>query len=231
VEAGGKRTLSLFPSSLPSPFPSASSLLPLAPRSFVPLPCNVPHPPAWPAGNRPARSGTSISSTWSARSRTTRTPCRPSSCTASRAEAARALDEGAQLGMREVLLADEVDRIIAKRLRLPSLRDLAPTPREECERVASARTLGGCAPTRHCHAGDSATAQGRRTGIGGRCARGGLSIVSRGERLRGDGDRARAVAVVNRVLRAARDAGLTEKVRGFRRGSRAASRPMARSPR
>ena len=35
-------------------------------------------------------------------------------------EAARALDEGAQLGMREVLLADEVDRIIAKRLRLPS---------------------------------------------------------------------------------------------------------------
>ena len=35
-------------------------------------------------------------------------------------EAARALDEGTQLGMREVMLADEVDRIIAKRLRLPS---------------------------------------------------------------------------------------------------------------
>ena len=35
-------------------------------------------------------------------------------------EAARALDEGAQIGMREVLLADEVDRIITARLRIPS---------------------------------------------------------------------------------------------------------------
>lgn len=35
-------------------------------------------------------------------------------------EAARTLEEGAQLGMREVMLAAEVDRIVAKRLRLPS---------------------------------------------------------------------------------------------------------------
>ena len=36
------------------------------------------------------------------------------------AEAARILEEAPQLGMREVLLNDEVDRIIASRLRIPS---------------------------------------------------------------------------------------------------------------
>src|SRR5690242_21532511 len=35
-------------------------------------------------------------------------------------EAARTLDEGAQLGMREVMLADEVDKIIVARLRIPT---------------------------------------------------------------------------------------------------------------
>ena len=35
-------------------------------------------------------------------------------------EAARALEEAPQLGIREVMLADEVDRLITKRLRLPS---------------------------------------------------------------------------------------------------------------
>jgi hypothetical protein len=127
-------------------------------------------------------------------------------------EAARALDEGAQLGMREVLLADEVDSIIAKRLRLPSYE----TWRRR--RIKNANEL-----RRPEHWGlrpDTPLRQAIPRGASS------APVLIAGPRLEGsalylaaNGCEVTAVepevAVVNRVLRAAQDAGLTEKVRGF----------------
>jgi hypothetical protein len=128
------------------------------------------------------------------------------------AEAARALDEEAQLGMREVLLADEVDRIIAKRLRLPSyetwrrrrLKNATELQRPEHWGLRPDTPLRQAIPVR------STTAQ----------------VLVAGPRVEGsalyfaaNGCEVTAVepevSVVNRVIRAAHDAGLTERLRGF----------------
>ncbi len=103
------------------------------------------------------------------------------------AEAARALDEGFQLGMREVMLADEVDRIIAKRLRLPP-----DTP------LAQAITPG-------MSAASVLVAGPRVEGSALYLAANGCEVTAVESE----------VAVVNRVLRAAQESGLTEKLRGF----------------
>ncbi|MEX2182140.1 MAG: hypothetical protein WD771_08870 [Gemmatimonadaceae bacterium] len=127
-------------------------------------------------------------------------------------EAARTLDEGAQLGMREVLLADEVDRIIAKRLRLPSyetwrrrrLKNASELRRPEHWGLRPDTPLTRAIPRQPSMA----------------------SVLVAGPRLEGsalylaaNGCEVTAVesevSVVNSVLRAAQDAGLTEKVRGF----------------
>ena len=128
-------------------------------------------------------------------------------------EAARALDEGAQIGMREVMLADEVDRIIVARLRIPSY----DTWRRRREKNANELRRPEHWGLRH----DTPLTQAIP-----RIAGTSPSVVVAGARVEGsalylaaNGCEVTAIepeqAVVNRVLRAAQDAGLTEKVRGF----------------
>lgn len=127
-------------------------------------------------------------------------------------EAARALDEGAQLGMREVLLADEVDRIIAKRLRLPSyttwrrrrLKNASELRRPEHWGLRPDTPLSQAIPA-HASVASVLVAGARVEGSALYLAANGCEVTAIEPE----------VAVVNRVLRAARDAGLTEKVRGF----------------
>jgi hypothetical protein len=127
-------------------------------------------------------------------------------------EAARALDENAQLGMREVLLADEVDRIIARRLRLPSYG----TWRRR--RLKNANELRrpehwGLRPDTPLRQALSAHASSAPVLVAGpRLEGSALYLAANGCEVTAVESE---VAVVNRVLRAAQDAGLTEKVRGF----------------
>lgn len=127
-------------------------------------------------------------------------------------EAARTLDEGAQLGMREVMLADEVDRIIAKRLRLPSyetwrkrrLKNATELRRPEHWGLRPDTPLAQAIPT-HPSAAQVLVAGPRVEGSALYLAANGCEVTAVESE----------VAVVNRVLRAAQDAGLTEKLRGF----------------
>lgn len=126
-------------------------------------------------------------------------------------EAARALDEGAQLGMREVMLADEVDRIIAKRLRLPSYE----TWRRR--RLKNANELRrpehwGLRPDTPLAKAIPVQASGSVLVAGPRVEGSALYLAANGCEVTAV---EAEVAVVNRVLRAAQDAGLTEKLRGF----------------
>lgn len=127
-------------------------------------------------------------------------------------EAARTLDENAQLGMREVLLADEVDRIIAKRLRLPSYATWRNRRLKNAKELRRPEHWGlrPDTPLRKAIPPNAAAAP----------------VLVAGPRLEGsalylaaNGCEVTAVepevSVVNRVLRAAQEAGLTEKVRGF----------------
>jgi hypothetical protein len=127
-------------------------------------------------------------------------------------EAARTLDEGTQLGMREVLLADEVDRIIAKRLRLPSyetwhrrrLKNASELRRPEHWGLRPDTPLTQAIP-RHATRAAVLVAGPRVEGSALYLAANGCEVTAVEPE----------VSVVNRVLRAAHDAGLTEKVRGF----------------
>jgi hypothetical protein len=127
-------------------------------------------------------------------------------------EAARALDEGTQLGMREVMLADEVDRIIAKRLRLPSYatwkkrreKNATELRRPEHWGLRPDTPLRKAIPAKH--------AMAQVLVAGARVEGSALYLAANGCEVTAIEPEA---AVVNRVLRAARDAGLTEKVRGF----------------
>lgn len=126
-------------------------------------------------------------------------------------EAARTLEEGAQLGMREVMLADEVDRIITKRLRLPSyetwrrrrLKNANELRRPEHWGLRPDTPLSQAIPA---HASGSVLVAGPRVeGSALYLAANGCEVTA----VEAE------VAVVNRVLRAAQDAGLIEKLRGF----------------
>lgn len=127
-------------------------------------------------------------------------------------EAARALDEGAQLGMREVMLAAEVDRIIAKRLRLPGYETWRRR-RLKNEHELRRPEHWGLRP-------DTPLTEALTPG------RTAASVLVAGPRVEGsalylaaNGCEVTAVesevAVVNRVLRAAQESGLVEKLRGF----------------
>lgn len=127
-------------------------------------------------------------------------------------EAARTLDEGAQLGMREVMLADEVDRIITRRLRLPSyetwrkrrLKNANELKRPEHWGLRPDTPLAEAIPTRAAH-GSVLVAGPRVEGSALYLAANGCEVTA----VEAE------VSVVNRVLRAAQDAGLTERLRGF----------------
>jgi hypothetical protein len=127
-------------------------------------------------------------------------------------EAARTLDEGAQLGMREVMLSDEVDRIIAKRLRLPAyetwrrrlLKNANELRRPEHWGLRPDTPLAQAIPA-HAGSANVLVAGPRIEGSALYLAANGCEVTAVESE----------VAVVNRVLKAAQDAGLTERLRGF----------------
>lgn len=128
-------------------------------------------------------------------------------------EAARALDEGAQLGMREVLLADEVDRIIAARLRLPSYETWRRRREKNANELRKPEHWGLRPDTPLTRAIPPVTGNAPQVLVAGARVEGStLYLAANGCEVTAIEPE---VAVVNRVLRAARDAGLTEKVRGF----------------
>ena len=127
-------------------------------------------------------------------------------------EAARTLDEGAQLGMREVLLADEVDRIIAKRLRLPSYETWRRRREKNANELRRPEHWGLRPDTPLSKAIPKLNTMASVLVAGARVEGSALYLAANGCEVTAIEPE---VAVVNRVLRAARDAGLTEKVRGF----------------
>jgi len=127
-------------------------------------------------------------------------------------EAARALDEGAQLGMREVLLADEVDRIIAKRLRLPGYETWRRRRLKSANELRRPEHWGLRPDTPLAQAIPAHTSVASVLVAGARVEGSALYFAANGCEVTAIEPEA---AVVNRVLSAARDAGLTEKVRGF----------------
>lgn len=127
-------------------------------------------------------------------------------------DAARTLDEGAQLGMREVMLADEVDKIITRRLRIPSyetwrkrlLKNASELRRPEHWGLRPDTPLAQAIPL-HASVGSVLVAGPRIEGSALYLAANGCEVTAVESE----------VAVVNRVISAAHDAGLTEKLRGF----------------
>ena len=126
-----------------------------------------------------------------------------------------ALSAEPQFALTELLLCDEVDRIIVKRLRLPSYDTWREAPDQADRRAASPRALG-TSPGRRARARAAAVVGGARA----RCRRARRSVgaLSRRERLRRHDAHARG-----RRARA-RDAG------GDRRGARRAGARADRRP-
>lgn len=127
-------------------------------------------------------------------------------------EAARALDEGTQLGMREVLLADQVDRLIAKRLRLPSYETWRRRRLKNVNELRRPEHWGLRPDTPLTRAIPRQPSMASVLVAGPRVEGSALYLAANGCEVTAVESE---VAVVNRVLRAAHDAGLTEKVRGF----------------
>ena len=127
-------------------------------------------------------------------------------------EAARTLDEGAQLGMREVLLADEVDRIIAKRLRLPSYETWHRRRMKNANELRRPEHWGLRPDTPLTRAIPRQASMAQVLVAGPRLEGSALYLAANGCEVTAVESE---VSVVNSVLRAAHDAGLTEKVRGF----------------
>jgi hypothetical protein len=130
-------------------------------------------------------------------------------------EAARTLDEGLQLGMREVMLADEVDKIITRRLRLPSYETWRKRRLKTADELRRPEHWGLRPDTPLSQAILPGQARGTHATVlvaGPRVEGSALFLAANGCEVTAVEPE---VAVVNRVLRAAHDAGLTEKVRGF----------------
>jgi hypothetical protein len=131
-------------------------------------------------------------------------------------EAARTLDEGLQLGMREVMLADEVDKIIARRLRLPSYETWRKRRLKTADELRRPEHWGLRPDTPLAQAIPPGQARGTHATVlvaGPRVEGSALFLAANGCEVTAVEPE---VAVVNRVLRAAHDAGLTEKVRARR---------------
>lgn len=127
-------------------------------------------------------------------------------------EAARTMDEGAQLGMREVMLADEVDKIIAKRLRLPSYETWRKRRLKNANELRRPEHWGLRPDTPLAQAIPARASSAQVLVAGPRVEGSALYLAANGCEVTAVESE---VAVVNRVLRAAQDAGLTEKLRGF----------------
>lgn len=127
-------------------------------------------------------------------------------------EAARTLDEGTQLGMREVMLADEVDRIIARRLRLPTYETWRRRMLKNANELRRPEHWGLRPDTPLTEALAPASRAASVLVAGPRVEGSALYLAANGCEVTAVESE---VAVVNRVLRAAQESGLTEKLRGF----------------
>lgn len=127
-------------------------------------------------------------------------------------EAARTLEEGAQLGMREVMLAAEVDRIIAKRLRLPSYETWRRRRLKNEHELRRPEHWGLRPDTPLTEALSSARQSATVLVAGPRVEGSALYFAANGCEVTAVESE---VAVVNRVLRAAQESGLIERLRGF----------------
>jgi len=128
-------------------------------------------------------------------------------------EAAKALEEAPQLGIREVMLADEVDRIIAKRLRLPSYETWRRRREKNANELKKPERWGLRSNTPLREAIPAGSAMSASVVVAGaRVTESALYLAANGCEVTAIEPE---VAVVNQVLRAASEAGLTERLRGF----------------
>lgn len=128
------------------------------------------------------------------------------------AEADVALGGGTQLGMRDVLLADEVDKIIAKRLRLPTYETWRRRLLKNANELRKPEHWGLRPDTPLKQAIPAHQSSASVLVAGPRIEGSALYFAANGcEVMAVESE----VAVVNKVLQSAKDAGLTEKLRGF----------------
>ncbi|MBM3898798.1 MAG: hypothetical protein FJ362_01375 [Gemmatimonadetes bacterium] len=128
-------------------------------------------------------------------------------------EAAKALEEAPQLGIREVMLADEVDRIIAKRLRLPRYETWRRRREKNANELKKPERWGLRSNTPLRAAIPVGSAMSSSVVVAGaRVTESALYLAANGCEVTAIEPE---VAIVNQVLRAASEAGLTERLRGF----------------
>lgn len=127
-------------------------------------------------------------------------------------EAKRALEDGAQLGMSEMLLAAEVDRLIAKRLRLPSYATWRRRRLKNAHELQRPEHWGLRPDTPLTQAIPAKQSLAPVLVAGARAEASALYLAANGcavTALETERD------VVDRVLQAAEDAGLTDRVQGM----------------
>lgn len=128
------------------------------------------------------------------------------------ADSAQAALEGAlQLGMRDVLLAAEVDRIIARRLKIPSFETWRRRRLKNAAEPKRPEYWGLRADTPLAHAITSASLKARVVVTGARVQGSALYLAANGCQVTAIESEP---AVVERVLSAAAEAGLRSRVRG-----------------
>jgi hypothetical protein len=128
------------------------------------------------------------------------------------ASAATLLEDEPQLGMRDVLLAAEVDRIIAKRLKIPSFDVWTRRRLKNASEPKRPEYWGLRADTPLAHAIGSASSKARVVVSGARVEGSALYLAANGCNVTAIEPEA---DVVNRVLNAAEEAGLQARVRGL----------------
>jgi hypothetical protein len=129
------------------------------------------------------------------------------------ADSAQAVLEGElQLGMRDVLLAAEVDRLIAKRLKVPSFDTWRRRRLKNASEPKRPEYWGLRPDTPLAHAISSASLKARVVVSGARVQGSALYLAANGCQVTAiEPER----DVVDRVLNAAAEAGLQSRVRGF----------------
>src|SRR5579862_2396723 len=128
------------------------------------------------------------------------------------ADSAQAMLEGElQLGMRDVLLAAEVDRLIAKRLKLPSFEVWRRRRLKNASEPKRPEYWGLRSDTPLAHAISSASLKARVVVSGARVQGSALYLAANGCQVTAIEPEQQ---VVDRVLSAAEDAGLESRVRG-----------------
>ena len=128
------------------------------------------------------------------------------------ASAATSLEDQPQLGMRDVLLAAEVDRIIAKRLKIPSFDVWTRRRLRNASEPKRPEYWGLRADTPLAHAIGTTSGKARVVVSGARVQGSALYLAANGCNVTAIEPEA---DVVQRVLTAALEAGLQSKIRGL----------------